>query len=99
MPSLRPRAGMAGYHNAALGTAGVVIPFPTNAYGCIVSVSAGCYVGVGGDALLALGDATYGSVLNGAPYTFTRARLGNNTETHLHIAPWTGTAAVAVAFI
>lgn len=86
-----------GYHNATLGTGGVAVPFPVGAQGALVSVSAGCYVGVRDSATLAtFSDDNYGSILNGAPIEMRRTSL--TSDSHLHIAPWATTAVVAIAF-
>ena len=86
-----------GYHNATLGTAGVAIAFPVGASGALVSVSAGCYIGVRDSAsLAAFSDANYGSIRTGYPVEVSRTAL--TSDSHIHIAPWSGTAEVAVAF-
>jgi len=99
MAAFRPRtfaAGEdAGYHNASLGTTGVAVPFPVGASGAMVSVSAGCYIGVRpNDTLVTFSDDNYGSILNGAPYEVSKA----GGSSHIHIAPWATTAIVAIAF-
>lgn len=86
-----------GYHNAALGVAGVAVAFPVGASGALVSVSAGCYIGMRGDAtLIAFSDANFGSIQNGAPIPIRRTALTD--DTHIHIAPWATTAIVSIAF-
>ena len=100
---MRPRdfsSGDNGYHNAALGVGGIAIPCPVGASGAIVSVSAGCYCSFRDNGtLVTFNDANFGSILNGAPYSFTRWSSGGETDSFLHIAPWSGTAVVAVAFV
>jgi hypothetical protein len=87
-----------GYHNATLGTTGVAVEFPPGASGCLLSVSAGCFIGLrDDDTLITFNDANFGSVLNGAPIQISRSSL--HTETHLHIAPWATTAIVAITFL
>ena len=97
----RPLAGKPGYYNAALAVAGVAIPFPPHVQRCKVHVSAACYVGVGGATLLTFAagapDLTnYGVLGVGQAEEFHRMPL--STETHLHVAPVSGTAAVSVIF-
>lgn len=93
----------AGYHNASLGTAGVAILFPPGASGAIVSVGAGCYIGVRGTSTLdTFSDANYGSILNGDPYQIgkgaTTGETTGDSSKYLHLATWTSTTSVAVAF-
>ncbi len=86
-----------GYHNATLGTSGVAIPFPRGARGCVVSVGAGCYVGVREtDTLATFDDDHYGSILNGQPHTMQR--ISRAQSSWLHIAAWTSTTSVALYF-
>ena len=86
-----------GYHNATLGTTGVAIPFPKGARGCVIGVSAGCYVGVRStDTLATFNDDNYGSITSGLPHQMTR--ISRAAESWLHIAPWSSTASVAVYF-
>lgn len=97
----RPLAGKAGYYNAALGVAGIAIPFPLHATHARVHVSAACYVGIGGPTLLVFATGAplltnYGAI--GAAMAEDFSRMVLSTETHLHIAPVTGTAAVSVYF-
>lgn len=97
----RPLAGKAGYYNATLGTAGVAIAFPLHANRCKVHVSAACYVGIGGSTTLTFNTGApnltnYGVLGAGQAEEFSRMAL--STETHLHVAPVTGTAAVSVMF-
>lgn len=91
-------SGDPGYHNATLGTTGVAIAFPAASSGCIISVSAGCFLGFRNSATLnTFNDTNYGSLSSGAPYAFQRMR--DATQTHIHIAPWTSTAVVSVMFL
>jgi len=88
-----------GYHNASLGTTGIAILFPNGASVACISVSAGCFFGIRGDATLAtFNDDNYGSILNGQPYYVSRAFAAGGSQSYIHLAPWTSTAAVAVVF-
>lgn len=91
-------SGDAGYNNATLGTTGIAVAFPTESQGCIISISAGCFIGFkDSSTLLTFSSTNYGSFQGGNPYTFLRMRDG--TQTYVHIAPWSSTAIVSVAFI
>jgi hypothetical protein len=88
-----------GYHNASLGTTGIAIPFPYGAVTACISVSAGCYFGVRDSAtLVTFSDDNYGSILNGHPYYVSRAFAAGGSQSYIHLAPWTSTAAVAIVF-
>lgn len=89
-----------GYHNASLGTSGVAIPFPPGASGALVQVGAGCFIGVRTTATLAtFDDDHYGSVLSGNPIEIGRSvRHVSGSTGYIHIAPWSSTTSVAVAF-
>ncbi len=89
-----------GYHNTSLGTSGVAIPFPPGAKGAIVQVGAGCYIGVRTSSTLAtFDDDHYGSILNGVAHQIKPGGIpGYNDTTYLHLASWTSTTSVAVAF-
>lgn len=89
-----------GYHNAALGVAGVAVAFPSGSLGALVHVSAGCYVGVRPSATLGtFGDAAYGSVLNGTLLDIRRGGVPGAGDTpYIHVAPWATTASVAIVF-
>lgn len=89
-----------GYHNATLGTSGVAIPFPPGASGAVVSVGAGCYIGVRESSTLAsFNDDNYGSILNGQPYQIKPGGVpGYHDTAYLHLATWSSTTSVAVVF-
>jgi hypothetical protein len=95
---MRPRDFAAsepnGYYNAALGTAGVAIEMPVTAHGFDIQVDAACYIGVRTSDVLATFNAdNYGVILFGGRYTMQQG------EDHIHVAPVTGTAEVAIAFM
>lgn len=91
--------GNTGYHNATLGTTGVAVRFPTGATVAQINVNAGCYLGVRGTATLStFNDQNYGSTHSSAHVTIMRSDLGGGTQDYIHIAPWTGTADVAILF-
>jgi hypothetical protein len=91
----------AGYHNATLGTTGVALRFPPGARRAVVQVSAGCFIGVrNSDTLDTFSDDNYGSILNGYPLLISKGvAFPSDSSTYLHIAPWSGTAAVAIAYV
>lgn len=88
-----------GYHNASLGTTGVAVAFPAGMNTACISVGAGCFFGVRGSVTLdTFDDAHYGSILNGQPYYVTRNDVAGSSQGWIHLAPWTGTSSVAIAF-
>jgi hypothetical protein len=93
---IRPFLG-SGYHNATLSTTGIAVAIPVAATGADIQVDVGCYVGVRDTNTLAtFNDTNYGSTLYGG--RFTHQRLGAGAEDYIHIAPWSGTAQVAISF-
>jgi hypothetical protein len=96
MATIRPRA-FPGYGNAALGTGGAVVAIPGRAFGALISVSAPCWVAFSdSDDVLGFDAATMGAI-NGVQPPFYRNRT-EGPDTHIHIAPLTGTAVVTIAF-
>ena len=94
MAAKRPRGG--GYYNATLAVAGAAVPIPVAASGFIIHCSAACYVGVGTSAtLLTFNTTNYGVVGPLMQQEFTHGA----GETHVHVAPVAGTAAVSIAFV
>ncbi len=93
--AIRPFSGP-GYSNAALAVAGIAVAFPLWASGADIQVDVGCFVGVRGSAVLdVFNNTNYGSTLFGSRIT---RQMGVGGDTHIHIAPWSGTAQVAIAF-
>lgn len=97
MAARRPRGG--GYYNATLGVSGTAVEVPITASGLIVHCSAACYVGVGDATLQTFNTTNYGVMGAGQSETFALSPGVRGEESHFHVAPVTGTAAVSITFL